>query len=585
MPIDQISEDVIQAEHVRTTFRQFPVVILVHISDAAVVAGLLAFFTDTPPKPLAYWFAAVLAVAFMRLVAFRRYRDSETQVTAWRRWSTVAAAFSGAFGILWATAIVLFLNMDVPFSVILLVVVPIGMTAGSAATSAAVPKVFFSFLFTVVPTLVFVLVGTGTPLGYAIGAMSFATLLADISICLTIHKALDQSLRLRLENEMLRDEAERANRAKTRFLAAASHDLRQPIHALGLFFSALAERIRGREADSLIGRIEETIGVVTNMLNALLDISKLDAGVVEPKVGPTGIDKLFQRLETELSAAAREQGNRLRFRPCRAWVRTDPAMLERILRNLIGNALRYTDGGRVLVAGRRRGAELRVEVWDTGCGIPRERIDEIFVEFQQLGNPQRDRTQGLGLGLAIVRRLARLLGHRLDVRSTPGRGSCFAISLPLLPEQDRERFREAPAPEQALAGDTERLLVLVLDDDSIVREAMAELLRDWGYEVLLAATLDEALAVAAGRLPDLLVVDYRLPGDVTGGDAIQALHARAERSIPALVITGDTAPDRLREATARGYPFLHKPVQPAKLRSTLRYLAQHRDAMSQSGGV
>jgi len=317
----------------------------------------------------------------------------------------------------------------------------------------------------------------------------------------------------------------------------------------------------------------------------LLDISKLDAGVVEPKVGPTGIDALFQRLETELSAAAREQGNRLRFRPCRAWVQTDPAMLERILRNLIGNALRYTDRGRVLVAGRRRGTELRLEVWDTGCGIPKERIDEIFVEFQQLGNPQRDRTQGLGLGLAIVRRLARLLGHRLEVRSTPGRGSCFAIYLPPLPKHDRERSPEAPAPEQTLAGDTERLLVLVLDDDSIVREAMAELLRDWGYEILLAATLDEALAVTDERPPDLLVVDYRLPGDVTGGDAIQALHARAERSIPALVITGDTAPDRLREATARGYPLLHKPVQPAKLRSTLRYLAQHRDAMSQSGRV
>ena len=475
MPIDQISENVIQAEHIRTTFRQFPVAIVVHLMDAAVVAGMLWFLTETGHAVLAYWFGAMLAASVARILALRRYMADEARDSAWRRWSMVAVATAGTFGILWGLGIIWFLNIDNPASVMLMVVVPIGLTAGAAATSAAVPKAFFTFMLPVVPTLSVVLFGTGTPLGYAIGTLVFATIFADISICLTVHKALDQSLRLRLENEMLRGEAERANKAKTRFLAAASHDLRQPIHALGLFASALAERIRGRETDSLIQRIQETIGVITSMLNALLDISKLDAGVVEPKVGPTGIDALFQRLETELSAAAREQGNRLRFRPCRAWVQTDPAMLERILRNLIGNALRYTEGGRVLVAGRRRGTELRLEVWDTGCGIPKERIDEIFVEFQQLGNPQRDRTQGLGLGLAIVRRLARLLGHRLEVRSTPGRGSCFAIYLPPLPKHDRERSPEAPAPEQTLAGDTERLLVLVLDDDSIVREAMAEL--------------------------------------------------------------------------------------------------------------
>jgi signal transduction histidine kinase len=371
--------------------------------------------------------------------------------------------------------------------------------------------------------------------------------------------------------EAARQVAEQANTAKTRFLATASHDLRQPIHALGLFFAVLAERVRNAETGPLIKQIEDSIGAIDNMLNALLDVSKLDAGVVQPKVGTVAVAGLFQRLETEYQSLAQETGNRLRVRPCQALVQSDAAMLERMLRNLISNALRYTSKGRVLVVARHRGAKLRIEVYDTGSGIPANKLDDIFQEFYQLGNPERDRRQGLGLGLAIVRRVAALLGHDITVRSRLGHGSCFAISLPLARKSPQQAPLPAPTPPGLELKDRR---VLVLDDDSAILAAMEGLLKCWGCQVSTATSLEEARVkiVASATAPELLIVDYRLRGQASGLNAAAALQAVLDHRVPVLVITADTAPDRLREAQASGYPLLHKPVQPAKLRSIMRHL-------------
>jgi len=243
-----------------------------------------------------------------------------------------------------------------------------------------------------------------------------------------------------------RQGAEKANAAKTRFLATASHDLRQPIHALGLFFANLADGVRNVETEPLIRQIEESIEAIDGMLNALLDISKLDAGVIRPHIGAVALADLFKRLENEYQPLARETANiplaretanSLRARPSRAIVKTDLAMLERILRNLLTNALRYTSNGRILLGARRRGNKLHVEVHDTGPGIPDDQLDSVFLEFYQLGNPARDRHRGigLGLGLAIVKRLATLLGHPITVRSRLGHGSCARawVMAPALP--------------------------------------------------------------------------------------------------------------------------------------------------------
>ncbi len=382
---------------------------------------------------------------------------------------------------------------------------------------------------------------------------------------ITEHKRRERSL------EAARQSAEQANRAKTHFLSVASHDLRQPIHALGLFFHNLAEQVRGPDTQPMIDAVEETIRLIDGMLGDLLDISKLDARVVQPSFGAVEVNMLFKQLEAKFAPIAQERGNRLRIRPCRYWVRSDASMLLRILGNLLDNALKFTQHGRVLLAARVRGDRLRCEIYDTGPGIPVENREEIFQEFHQLDNPQRDRRQGLGLGLAIVRRLTDLLGHRLSLSSIPGRGSCFVIELPLA---EAETLAPAAAPERPPPGEELRgLRALLLDDDSLVQTAVGDLLRGWGCEVQVAAGLAEAEElVGQSQAPDVMLVDYRLPGPCNGAEAIERLQARIGHPVPALIVTADTAPECLQEAESKGYRLLHKPAQPAKLRSLLRHL-------------
>ena len=369
-------------------------------------------------------------------------------------------------------------------------------------------------------------------------------------------------------------EAVQANAAKTRFLASASHDLRQPIHALGLFFAELSERVRNPETDQVIGQVEDSIAAINSMLNALLDISKLDAQIVLPTIEPFELADLFIRLQSEFQPIALETHNALSIRMPSIRVNTDPVMLERMLRNLIGNALRYTQNGRVLVAARPRGLQVEIKVIDTGKGIPEDQLDDIFIEFHQLHNPERDRRQGLGLGLAIVKRLANLLHHDLKVTSKVGRGSCFSISLPLAIKtthaQSTHHDETAVPHNYSLAGHQ----VLILDDDIAVLKGMDGLLTRWGCQVLSASSTTEALeqvAACKSKL-SLLIVDYRLPNNMSGIDVAKELQEQLGYPIAILIVTGDTGPERLREAKASGYPLLHKPVQPAKLRSTLQYL-------------
>ncbi|MDX8126787.1 NahK/ErcS family hybrid sensor histidine kinase/response regulator [Methylomonas sp. OY6] len=378
--------------------------------------------------------------------------------------------------------------------------------------------------------------------------------------------------------EKARKEAEQANAAKTRFLAAASHDLRQPIHALGLFFAELSDQVLSPQTATLIGQIEDSIAAINSMLNALLDISKLDAGVIKPTIEPLVLEELFERLQTEFQPIALESHNKLRFRPTDAVVNTDPAMLERMLRNLIGNALRYTDNGRVLVAARPRGASLVCQVWDNGSGIPKDQLNDVFIEFHQLQNPARDRRRGLGLGLAIVKRLAKLLQHEIKVTSQFGRGSCFSITLPMTA---RSAARQLPQPFDSVASTNYALSgrhILILDDDISVLEGMQGLLQHWGCLVTTANSPAEAVdKLASGALrPELLIIDYRLTDNVSGIDVARSLQKRLGYPIGVLIITGDTGPERLQEAEASDFPLLHKPVHPAKLRSTLQYLMSNQ---------
>lgn len=374
--------------------------------------------------------------------------------------------------------------------------------------------------------------------------------------------------------EKARKDAEQTNAAKTRFLAAASHDLRQPIHALGLFFAELSDQVRSPETEHVISQVEDSIESINSMLNALLDVSKLDAGIIKPNLQAFNLADLFERLSVEFRPLASEQGNELKFRPVSTTVMTDPEMLERMLRNLVGNALRYTKNGRILVAARIRNKQLEIRVIDTGLGIPADKLDEIFIEFHQLHNMARDRRQGLGLGLAIVKRLDNLLQHELKVVSKLGHGSCFSITLPMVSKSMATQFHPNKTAPSSLNNTLAGCRLLVLDDDVAVREGMQGLLTQWGCKVITASSYPEAIVyLEKEKLPiDLLIVDYRLPEPVSGIEAARLLQSRVGYPLGVLIITGDTGPERLREADASGFPLLHKPVQPAKLRSTLQYL-------------
>ncbi|MBI2236593.1 MAG: PAS domain S-box protein [Magnetospirillum sp.] len=382
-------------------------------------------------------------------------------------------------------------------------------------------------------------------------------------------RAREDALRAAEVAEQARGEAERANIAKTKFLAAASHDLRQPVQAIFFFASVLSHKLHGHSAHAVLEDLQGSLDGLNILLDSLLDVSKLDAGMVVPRETDFSINAILDRMSAEFAALARDKGIELRTVPSTAMVRSDPALLSRIVQNLMANAVRYTSRGRVLVGCRRRGQMLAVEVWDSGIGIPADRLKDIFEEFTQLGNPERDRSQGLGLGLAIVERLARLLGHRIAVRSEPGRGSVFSVEVP------RIDALAATAParrRRTLAAPGAGRLVVIIDDEPVVLKGLSMVLKNWGYEVIAAGSEAEAMDKLAGqdKAPSMILADYRLREGHTGTEAVAHIRDRFQSAIPSILITGDSAPERLREAEASGLAILHKPVQPPELREMLR---------------
>lgn len=365
--------------------------------------------------------------------------------------------------------------------------------------------------------------------------------------------------------------AEAASLAKSRFLAAASHDLRQPMHALNLYLGALQRHDLPGGARALLENVRQCTQAMDGLFESLLDISKLDAGAVSPRIEPFAVGPLMQRIAIEFEPQAHEKGLRLRVRACRAWVRGDPALVERIVRNLVSNAVRYTRQGRVLIGCRRAANRLLIQVHDTGVGIPPDQQSLVFEEFYQVANPERDRTKGLGLGLSIVQRLAKLLDAPLTLRSRPGAGSMFALDLPLA---------DAPAPagDGALPpGASEALhgkLVVVVDDEAVVLDATRALLEQWGCEVVAAesgALAIERLA-AVWRAPDVLLCDYRLRAPENGLLVMESLREEFNRQIPAAIITGDVLPETGELQAGGDVAVLHKPVADAVLRQTLERL-------------
>ena len=529
---------------------------------------------DTAPRAwLIAWLAGVLAILILRYFVLARL-PSRMDVPARTR-LRVAVLLSGLNGCMHGSAVAFFPYL-IEFERFVVFIVMLAFCAGAVSSTAGYRPVFMAYVLPVLAPLAVVwMLNVGGVVEWHHVFVGFLTLLYGAVLVRLAYQAFRlfrESFEIRLEHVDLNarltkalDDSRVANAAKTRFLAVASHDLRQPVHALALFSSSLSRRNLDERTREIATHVETAIDALSTQLDALLDVSRLDAGIIKPNPVSFALDRLLARLEEQFVPLADEKGLALTLAcPPDTVVATDETLLEQIVRNLLGNAIKYTDSGSIstVVTANAEGALLTVK--DTGRGIPLEAQPHVFEEFYQVDNPGRDRSRGLGLGLAITRRLVDLLGLELTMSSALGIGTTFTIRLPLAPAS-AEPPRAAPQAVRLTS-----IHALVVDDEPAIREGMRILLEDLGCSVDLAANAGEALRSAQRTRPDVVLCDFRLRDD-TGLRVIQELRVLHPR-LPAALVTGDSSPERLREAHAAGIALLHKPVRADKLASAINDL-------------
>lgn len=520
------------------------------------------------------WSSYIVFWAAGHILLSRAYRRSRPVGDRWRSWALWFTIMSFAEGIGWGWAPIGLATAPHSEAKLLVLLIVGGVAAATVPGFSPYRPAFFAIFVPIALGAMAACILSADPVQQAAlpAIMVFIGVMGAVSV--KTNKEFKQHSGLRIRSEILAQDlqrqkeiAEKASLAKSTFLAAASHDLRQPVHAMGLFVGALRSVPLPPQGQNLLEQLEQSINAMDGLFSAILDISRLDARIVDVHRRNFAIGPLLDRICRDYEEEAKEKELSLNCKHSSAIVESDPVLVERILRNLVSNAVRYTTQGRIVVGCRRRGATVLVQVWDTGCGIPADQQDRVFLEYYQLDNPERDRTKGLGLGLAIVRRLTELLECKLKLRSRPGSGSCFEIAFPLAGEATGAIELQPQAPSGVLA----QALIIVIDDELAIRHAMSSLLTGWGYNVLVAGSGQEAVQVllSSPAPPDLAICDYRLRNSENGIEVIERLRSEFNETIPAVLITGDTAPDRLAEAKASGLLLLHKPLSNAKLRAAI----------------
>jgi signal transduction histidine kinase len=587
-PADHGRAGLVAAELVRAQYRNMPTVVAVNV----VISGLLclALRETVSTERLGWWLCAVYAVAAARFLFWRRFNRTTLTLANTPSWRRLAFLGSGVNGFTWGMGGIVLYATHSPASQFLLLITQFGMGAGSAYASAPAFAAVLAYLFpsVLLSSVPFFLEGDSVHV--TLGAMLFVFVAAATHFTYGISRTIARAIALRFENidlihelrnqtlaaEQAREAAEEANVAKSRFLAAAGHDLRQPLHALGFFVDALQEQSLPQDGRAVVSNIRRSVDAMEDLFNSLLDVSRLDAGIVRPRIATIPLAPLMERVRAEYEPAASQKDLSFSIVRNSLFVRSDPVLLERIMRNLVANAVRYTDRGQIILGARRSAESVRIEVWDSGRGIPKDKHREIFQEFRQLENPQRDRRKGLGLGLAIVERLVKLLDHPLELRSQLGKGSVFAVTVP---RGRREEFVPGEADGQIVVDrDVANSLILVVDDEPDVRDSMLALLCKWRCEVVAAESCTQMLEklVSIQRMPDLIVSDYRLKGEENGIEVVARLREEFNAQVPALLITGDTGMEQLREAEESGLHVLHKPLNPSRLRALIANLRRER---------
>jgi two-component system, sensor histidine kinase len=577
-----LSAAAVESAQLEPMVRNSPVGAVSALVGGGIMVGAVAYEDGFLSLGLALWYGLLAATYAAQVgLAFMLRRRASPGLNT-RTGLALFTAIGLAEGVVWSIGIVGVSATRPIEQELTVLLIGAGVAAGAALSFGFhMPTFLCRFLGATAPYVLWAIFrGDGLHLMLALTVFVYS--ISSIQLTLGFNRSFILNTRLTLENENLvrelriqKEAAEQANVAKSKFIATASHDLRQPVHALGLLAGALQGHAMNDDMRRLVGQIGGSVTAMDGLFDSLLDISRLDAGVIETQIEDFPIQPVLERVCRDYLAEAETKGLRLVWNPCSAIVRTDPFLLERILRNLVSNAVRYTDRGGVVV-GCRRGNRLRVEVWDTGRGIPLEQQGQVFREFFQLETPERDRAKGLGLGLAIVDRLAKLLDCTVTLRSEPGKGSVFKLSVALAQSQFLGAQSQQGAPMFAMP----RGLILVIDDNPVIQSAMRSLLSSWGHDVIVAGSGAEMLdrIPTRSRRPDLVICDYRLRDGENGIGVIKRLQSNYDERIPAVLITGDTASDRLQEAQESGLVLLHKPVAEIKLRATVGNLMRAQPA-------
>lgn len=588
-PHAMTSHDPDLPDHVRNLYTYTPSSLAGNLIGAVVIVLLYAGFASL--LSLSLWCVAFTVVWVYRAWIAARFKrielNPDTDFPRWRRLWNAGVLASGA---LWGAAVWMFYGAGDSIQQIGLIITVYSYCVASVPVLADQRRAFLAFLgFCFVPTITRIAL-EGSLYSYELAGVLLLAMAMTALLGRNYRQAMERVIELKLRTEHLleqlreekaaadlaRQEAEVANRAKTQFFAAASHDLRQPLHAVGLFAEALRNKSRDEEVIQLVNSINSSVDALEGLFSELLDITKIDTGAVEVNPQHFKLKDLFARLRLHYEPTAFEKGLMLKFRGEQHHAYADPVLVDRILRNLISNAIRYTEDGGILVTCRPRGDRLLIQVWDTGIGIRASEQDRIFEEFYQV---EADRPlpahhrKGLGLGLSIVRRLANLMGASLTLKSRPGHGTVFSLVIPLGKAQ---RSLE-PLPGRAPLGLTlERKLIAVVEDEPSVRDGLEVLLKGWGATVAAFDTVEGCRQWAEqahhqGQRPDLAIVDYRIDHQHTGIDAIQVLRKVFGPELPSIVVTGSTTAGLEEEAQRHDFHLLIKPVVPNKLRAMIAF--------------
>jgi two-component system, sensor histidine kinase len=572
-------------EVVRSVYDYMPATLLGYIAGIGVICML--FWADAPKAVMLPWLAAFAAMWVARALVWQRFRSAQPQTLAdWQRWLLYWNLGTLTSGALWGSTAWIFYFRGESVQQIGLIVTVYTFCAAAVPVLATQPRVFLAYAALCFVPMAGRIASEGTVQSWQLAGILFLIFGLTTVLARNYRQALQREIELKVHADELlaqlraekqaadeaRQQAEVANRAKTQFFTAASHDLRQPLHAMGLFAEALRNKSHDDEVAQLVNSINGSVDALEGLFSELLDITRIDSGGVDVNPRSFEVGDIFRKLRLHFEPTAFEKGLGLRLRGGHHVANADPLLVERILRNLVSNAIRYTNDGTVLVGCRRRGDKLLLQVWDTGVGIPEHELSRIFEEFYQVpdsGAPQQ--RKGLGLGLAIVKRLSDLIGAPLTLRSQRGRGTVFSLELPV-----GRLVKAAPAALSSkgpigltLDGRT----IVVVEDEPAVRSGLEALLRGWGAAIVsfdsVAATAAWAQQADLPR-PDLLIVDYRLENGSNGVDAINALRARFG-PLPAIVVTGSTMSTLDREAQEKDFHLLIKPVVPNKLRAMIAF--------------